>query len=752
MILHAMKLLHPFGLFILLVGIAAQDYRWPTDNGKRLSSNFGEFRSDHFHMGIDIKTDGVSGKPILAIADGYISQLRAGFGGYGKALYLTTNTGHTAVYGHLSRFSPLLEEVLKNHQQRENTYFVKMQFKPEEFPIASGSIVGYSGNTGHSFAPHLHFELRDTDDLALNPLKFGLPIPDQLAPVITAITINPLAAGSLINAGPLPQTFPIFRDAAGDYTLPDTINCFGTVGLGIKVHDRVQGASNKYNIQRIELRVDQVLQFVVEYNRLDYAQERLIATVEDHRLQRLNNADYHKLYHRPQYPAVTVHPDGQDGSLKLGPGLHDLDIKVIDNAGNHSLLQGALLSLPPVKLAVRLQERTDRGWNFNIQPDGTPIPISEITCYSFTPFGFIDRQLKPLAAILDNRELLVTLPRSNNRILQFTGISLMGVYSSPYHWDSGVTAKPALEVDVDLDLSHTESGLFLQVQTSEYTAAQPQVFLRSQQISQPIELVRMQPNAFLSALLEVDQFAGIETIIVHFAGQPDREVRFPFQGGVARPGKTTAIVSTDRKCSLQALPTSFYGPTVVWIDPLDAPELAAAEIQLSKIYQLQPFDLPVRDSIMVAVRYSDAVATLDRKALYYRNQKGRWTHLSTRHRSERQTLIATLYALDPVVVLRDTIPPQILSTYPANGAHYHYQDVQTLRARFDDDLAGIEPSESAMFLMLDGQLLLFAYQPIIKEMSYSLDVPLDPGPHEIIYSATDRVGNSVVRQVNFTVN
>ena len=747
-----MKLLHSFGIIILLAGTAAQDYRWPTDNGKRLSSNFGEFRGDHFHMGIDIKTAGVSGKPILAIADGYVSQLWASFGGYGKALYLTMNNGHTAVYGHLSLFSPLLEEVLKNQQQRENTYFVKMQFKPGEFPIASGSIVGYSGNTGHSFAPHLHFELRDTSDRALNPLKYGLPIPDRLTPVITAVTINPLANGTLINAGPLPQTFPIFRDMSGIYSLPDTINCFGTVGLGIKVHDRVQGAANKYNIYRIELWVDQILQFTVEYNQLDYAQERLIATVEDHRLQRLNNEDYHRLYHRPEYPAVTVHPDGNDGILTLGPGRHALEIKVIDNAGNHSLLQGALLSLPPVKLEAQLRERTDRGWSFEIHPDGTPIPISEITCYSFTPYGHIDQQIKPLSTILNNRQLIVTIPVIKNRILQFTGTNLMGVSSSPYHWDGSVIPKPPLAVGVDLDLSHTEGGIFLQVATSEYTAVQPRVYLRSNQINRPLELVRMQPNTFLSALLEPDLFSGIETIIVHFDGKPAREVRFPFQGGVARPGKTTAIVTTDRMCSLQALPTSFYTKTVVWIEPAATQPLAPDIIQLSKIYQLQPFGLPVRDSIMVAVRYSDAVAKLDRKALYYLNDKGRWTHLPTRHRTERQTLIASLKALDPVVILRDTVPPKILSTYPANGAHYHYQDVQTLRASFDDDLAGIEPCESAMFMMLDGQLRLFAYQPIKKEMSYSLDVPLDPGPHEIIFSATDRVGNSIVRQVYFTVN
>ena len=253
--------------------------------------------------------------------------------------------------------------------------------------------------------------------------------------------------------------------------------------------------------------------------------------------------------------------------------------------------------------------------------------------------------------------------------------------------------------------------------------------------------------------MDPEYFSGIEDIIVQFAGTPVREIRFPFQGGVAHPGKSTAIVSADRMCSLQALPTSFYAPTVVWIDPIDNPSVSLPNgAQLSKVYQLQPFDRPVRDSVMVAIRYNERYARLDRKALYYFNSKGRWTYLPTRHRTKRQTMIATLNAVEMVAVLRDTVAPQIKSTYPANGGHYHYQDVQTLRASFDDNLAGIEASEQNMFLMLDGELQLFAYQPLKKEMSYTLDVPLDDGPHEIIFSITDQVGNSVVRKVNFTVN
>ena len=218
-----MKLQHYIGIIALLgSSLVAQNYSWPTDNGRRLSSNFGEFRDDHFHMGLDISTYGVTGKPVRAIADGYVYKISASFNGYGKALYLRLPDGRTAVYGHLHQLSPLLEEVLKNQQQKNITYNVRLQFQPLEFPVLRDEIIGYSGNTGSSMATHLHFELRDSNDVTLNPQRNGFPLTDKLSPVIEAIEITPLERGTLIDASPLPRTFPTFRDISGVYHLPDT--------------------------------------------------------------------------------------------------------------------------------------------------------------------------------------------------------------------------------------------------------------------------------------------------------------------------------------------------------------------------------------------------------------------------------------------------------------------------------------------------------------------------------------------------
>ena len=158
-----MKRNHYFFIIISMICIAGgQNYHWPTIGSKTLSSNFGEFRDGGFHMGIDIKTLGETGWPVYAIDDGHISRMVANFNGYGKALYLTLNDSHTAVYAHLEEFTFQLETILLTLQSKNNSYMVNEYFNAEKFPVKKGDIIGYTGNTGASFGPHLHFELRNS--------------------------------------------------------------------------------------------------------------------------------------------------------------------------------------------------------------------------------------------------------------------------------------------------------------------------------------------------------------------------------------------------------------------------------------------------------------------------------------------------------------------------------------------------------------------------------------------------------------
>ena len=147
------------------------DYIYPIRDVARLyAANFGEIRPAHFHAGVDIKTDGAEGKPLVAVADGYVSRVSLTAGGYGRAVYLTLRNGTTAVYGHLQRFRDDIEEHVRQERTARRANSVNLWFGPEAWPVKQGDVIGFSGNSGSSMGPHLHFEIRENTDLLLSTL------------------------------------------------------------------------------------------------------------------------------------------------------------------------------------------------------------------------------------------------------------------------------------------------------------------------------------------------------------------------------------------------------------------------------------------------------------------------------------------------------------------------------------------------------------------------------------------------------
>ena len=285
-----------FLVILLFKGYAwTQDYTWPTSLGKHLSSNFGEFRTTGYHQGLDIKTKGSIGHPVFAVSDGYISRIVSNFSGFGRALYLTLDDGQTAVYGHLSKFIPRLEDRLIDQQEKNQSYITNIFLSPGEFKFEKGDIIAYSGNTGFSFGPHLHFEIRNKKGQTLNHLTSGLNQPDRLAPIVDEISFAQLDDESWINGNQLQQNFPVFRDKKGEYHFPDTINIYGKLGISIKTYDKRQGANNIYQPHKIEMYIDGEIYHSLKFDRLDYNWQSTANFINDYRNSRLNFGNFIKL-------------------------------------------------------------------------------------------------------------------------------------------------------------------------------------------------------------------------------------------------------------------------------------------------------------------------------------------------------------------------------------------------------------------------------------------------------------------------
>lgn len=236
------------GVFLLSTGLFAQSgFTLPLREKVFLTGNYGEIRPNHFHAGLDFRTDIEKHLPIYCIGDGYVSRIKVGTHGYGKVLYITHPNGQVSVYGHQYRFNDSIKKYVEAAQDMLEAFEVELFPKPGELKVKQGELIGYTGNTGDTEGPHLHFEIRDEKtEVPLNPLRF-LSVPDTVAPVITAVTLR----------GGEPDYVKYLT--AKDTT--DTLRVPLSFGVGVQCHDLEQIPGNANNVNKIELVIDSNLYY-----------------------------------------------------------------------------------------------------------------------------------------------------------------------------------------------------------------------------------------------------------------------------------------------------------------------------------------------------------------------------------------------------------------------------------------------------------------------------------------------------------
>lgn len=289
-------------LLIIQTAIYAQ-YGEPLNLPPALSANFGELRNNHFHSGIDFKTQQVVNKPVFAVADGYISRISVSPGGYGLAIYINhPMENHTSVYGHLNSFSKPIAEYVELKQYEKESFRVDLQLKPDEMPVTKGVQIALSGNTGSSGGPHLHFEIRDIKTQApLDPLMYvAKNVRDTQKPDLRGVAFYPIAGQGIINASTTPTRLNISKSKAGNpLPLQKTMNAWGKIGVGVKAYDKMDGQANIYGVKHIRLFVDEQQVFSSTINEYLFSETRMLNSFIDFEDWRNNNSFFMKSFIEP---------------------------------------------------------------------------------------------------------------------------------------------------------------------------------------------------------------------------------------------------------------------------------------------------------------------------------------------------------------------------------------------------------------------------------------------------------------------
>ena len=317
------------------------DYLFPINPGKinALSGTMGELRTTHFHTGLDVRTDGTIGLPVYSSNDGYISRVFVSPGGYGHALYITHNDGNTTVYAHLSRFAEPIASLVLTEQYRKKSFSLNKYFTKGTFPVTKGDVIAYSGNTGSSAGPHLHWDLRDPYQRPLNPLKYGFSeIRDTKPPKVIRIAFKCLDDKARINGHYGRFSFPVTQQN-GKYTLQQKVHLKGYIGIELLSYDELDDSRFRCGITDFVVKVDHKIYYDLELTRLSFLHQRSIYTFYNYPEFIDSGNKYYKLYIDDGNDLPVYQDNSLDGAIHFTGTSSLIEVILKDSYGNTSALE-----------------------------------------------------------------------------------------------------------------------------------------------------------------------------------------------------------------------------------------------------------------------------------------------------------------------------------------------------------------------------------------------------------------------------
>jgi murein DD-endopeptidase MepM/ murein hydrolase activator NlpD len=378
-------------------GAARQEYLFPIAPGvtNTLAGTMGELRGTHFHSGLDIRTNNMVGAAVLAVQKGYISRIVKSSYSYGNVIFITHPDSNTTLYAHLDQFKGKIAEHVRNEQYRNQTFEIDLRFNSGEFPVNRGDTIALSGNTGSSNGPHLHFDIRDKDMNALNPLQFGFEeIPDKTKPLVQRIALRTMDINSRINGKYGRFEFHALKVGA-DYVLPQPILTIGKIGVEVLAYDKMDNSRFQCGINTIEMEVDSQRVFRQYIDKITMPVTRGILSLFDYKTYELSSFRFNKLFVQDGNPL-----DFYDGTVNRGViAMKEKDLPVhitlADTYGNTTHIRFALKKDKAPEKALLLNHNA-KPFSYSINEN--ILQLTGKVCKDTAARFFVSDQVMPIKA------------------------------------------------------------------------------------------------------------------------------------------------------------------------------------------------------------------------------------------------------------------------------------------------------------------------------------------------------------------
>ncbi|MCK4306242.1 MAG: M23 family metallopeptidase [Candidatus Eisenbacteria sp.] len=712
--------------------MGVQPWGPPLQPPLRLTGTFGEPRNGHLHTGVDFSTGGEIGLPVLAVAAGSVVRMRAKASGYGRALYLQTDRGELVVYGHLDRFAPEIEALLYKHQLAQGEYEIDLSVALGELRFEQGDTLAFSGATGAG-PPHLHLELRD-GETPINPLLWGIEVPDKAEPRVGPARLRGLAPDSWVNGEPAME-FPCAH--------ADPIPVWGTIGFEVAVLDRCGLTAARLSPLRAAVFLDGEPLFSRIFTRLDFSRGRELGRIYG-RPCAGSKTWVLRMYRWP----LGADPDQTEGDAGAGladvralsPGRHTLCFEAQDAAGYCTEASWEIEVTPPMLPVAWKAEHQNGGWLLGLR---LAEPVDSLRL----PLHYRWRQPGIDGAAGGGRWMPLGQGWFAARLPLQGPVEVEVSTSEGCRIVSPILLGGRGEIELartDLRLRVDEGMVLVEVNPACPFPGMPEAWIELMNGERvPLTPRGCPPSGGWNFSIAPDAFAGqSRSLCLAF---PSGEGEIPLPDLIGLPESGEALEAGW--LTLQSDPGVLAGSMILtqrFAGPDDSLRVLAPLLELGP--QWQPLLHPLRVSIATEALYEGPAELSERWGLYRRTSKGEWSWVG-RERTQKG-LGGFIKELGCFALLEDSEAPALARTDPPAGAVLPASP-RRLRAWIVEIGSGFNPMQAD--ILLDGRMMLAAWDIDEEVLTAMVSGPLDPGPHEWEVRIIDRVGNRCDEILEFTV-
>lgn len=524
-----------------------------------LSGTFAELRSNHFHSGLDIKTNGTEGALVYAAANGYVSRIKISRYGYGKALYITHPNGYTTVYTHLQKFAPKIEEIVKKYQYKNEVFELELFPNPKDLPLSSQEWIAFSGNTGGSSGPHLHFEIRDNQQRPINPMIFGMNVDDNRKPIVTDLFLYEINSKSKTGIVNKQKKLRLQKLSNGNYK-SESVEAFGEIGFGVSTYDRQNKAANKNGVYCISTAYNGSKNLEIKFKRFSFAETKHINRLIDYKYYSENRIKIQKLFIEPNNPLSLFSESVDKGIINVPKNTNGVYKIIISDFENNSTE-----IIVPIKGVSKINKKEDHPMQLKriqssaYQTFETELVRVEIPANSFYEDVYLDLQVendtlflhKPEHALQKNLKIIFDISRFTEKDRNKLFIGKVSKYGNKLYYRKSTVKNSKIE-------TYTKDlGTFTIGVDTVPPKVKPQNFKKEQWLSYKTHL-KLHISDEISGIKNYRATINNQWILMEYDAK-NNTISYDFADGISKQTKNyLKVIVTDNVGNNSKFETIFF--------------------------------------------------------------------------------------------------------------------------------------------------------------------------------------------------